>query len=146
MNMKLLLNLFLVTAAAVPAAFAQGFVQVSSISVSPKTLDCAQHSTAAVQVQVYFDGIKLDEPEVIVRLSIYSNDPPGNMLDLGEHDSEITLHQSPGLARFTIACSGETVPGKIKVAADIIAAPKGVQIARGNGDNNVVEVTIAKPK
>lgn len=146
MKTTISLNLFFVAVATVAVASAQGFVQVSSISVSPKTLDRAQHSTAAVQVQVYFDGIKLDEPEVIVRLSIYSNDPPGNMLDLGEHDREITLHQSPALARFTIACSGETVPGKIKVAADIIAAPKGVQIARGNGDNNVVEVTIARPK
>jgi hypothetical protein len=145
MNRTIPLNLFFVAVAAVATASAQGFVQISSVSVNRKTLDCAQHSTATIEAEIYFGGVKMDEPAVVVRLSIYSNDPPGkNMLDLGEQDKEITLHQSPGVARFTIACSGQTVPGKVKVAAEIIRAPKGVQIARSN--NNAAEVAIEKPK
>ena len=110
--------------------YAQGLVQVSSVTADPPTLNCSKHSSALVDVQVYFTGVDTSRgnPAATIRLSTYSAEPSGNRLELGDQEKTVELKESPAIAHFEVSCSSETRPGEVKVAAAAIKAPAGVEI------------------
>jgi hypothetical protein len=108
---------------------ADGVMQVSSTTPAVSTLDCSQHSTATITVQVWFTGIEAHtRPHATVRLSLYSTDPPGNTLAIQELDKRIELQKSPAIAKFEVTCGSGTRSGSVRVAAAIISRPQGVKI------------------
>ena len=126
------------------STWAQGFVQVSSVTADPAKLDCSQSLHAKVTAQVYFSGIDTREKPVTVEvlLSPYSGNPVHNEVQIPDPRKDVELRESPGLAEFEVACAYDTRPGIVKVSATIVSAPKEIEIKSPDGENFVGTITV----
>ena len=110
---------------------AQSFVQISSVRARPTTLNCVgPGATAKVRVQIYAAGLdpSIQAPMVGVSLAVYSAHPSRSTLSVGSPEQRVELGASPAIADFDVACTSETLPGTVSLAATISSAPPGFSI------------------
>jgi len=126
---------------------AQGFVQISSIRVTPEKLTCVGTAgIGSVRVQVYVAGLTkaAKQSTATVELALYSTHPAESKLSIRDASQEIPLGESPAVVDFEISCSSDTLPGEIALGATVSSTPDGVQIKEPTREP-VVRVLIEEP-
>jgi hypothetical protein len=129
-----------------PTPVAESYVQVSSVSVEPATLHKTESPNATtVVVQIFLSGQAPPNPEAIIEVGTSSSDPPNNELKYDNPTRTVSLVKGVTVVKFKAETTPKTFQGKIKVAATLGGATKGINIKDSEPKDYIAELTVLEP-
>lgn len=115
------------------------FVQISSVSVTPKVIHrVGEPVTATITVQVFSFGLEqVAKPQITVRVGTATvSDPKVNVEYLDSPKTRRLNVTPPAVFEFEVRAPRETIPGDISMKADIIAATSGIVVRDSDPPDN----------
>ena len=125
------------------APVSEPYVQVSSVSIEPAAIHKTESSnTATVTVQVFVLGQVPPNPKAVIEVGTYSSDPPNNELKYENPTRTVSLVKGVTVVKFKAETTPKTFQGKMKVAATIGGATKGINIKGSEPKDYLAELTV----
>jgi hypothetical protein len=122
------------------------YVQVTSVTVEPSAIHKTQKpNKASVIVQIMLRGQAPANPEAIVEVGTYSSDSPNNELKYENPTRTVSLVQGVTVVKFKAETTPKTFQGKIKVAATLGGATKGIDIKDSEPKDYLADLTVLDP-
>jgi len=126
-----------------PARASDSYVRVSSVTVESATIHKTESPNATtVVVQIFLSGQAPPNPEAIIEVGTSSSDPPNNELKYENPTRTVSLVKGVTVVKFKAETTPKTFPGKIKVAATLGGATKGIDIKDSEPKDYIAELTI----
>jgi len=128
------------------APVSEPYVQVSSVTVEPAAIHKSESSnTATVVVQVFVLGKVPPNPKAVIEVGTYSSDPPNNELKYENPTRTVSLVKGVTVVKFKAETTPKTFQGKMKVAATLGGATKGINIKDSEPHDYLAELTVIDP-
>jgi len=126
-----------------PAPVSEPYVQVSSVTVEPASVHkTGKPSTATVIIQVFLLGQVPPDSKAVIEVGTYSSDPPNNDLKYENPTQTVSLVKGVTVVKFKAETTPKTFQGKMKVAATIGGATKGINIKGSEPKDYLAELTV----
>ena len=124
----------------------EAYVQITSVTVEPSIIHKRQAPRSAiVTVQVMLRGQAPPHAEAIIEVGTYSTDPPDDELKYENPTRTVPLEKAVTTAKFNAEITTKTVPGKIRVAATLGGATKGINVKPSDPEPLRAEMTVVEP-
>ena len=128
------------------APVSEPYVQVSSVTVEPAAIHKTDSPNAtAVVVQIFLLGQAPPNPKAVIELGSYSSDPPNNELKYENPTRTVSLVKGVTVVKFKAETTSKSFQGKIKVAATLGGATKGINVKHSEPKDYLAELTVIDP-
>ena len=128
------------------ASVPEPYVQVTSVKAEPSTIHKSQNPAATIiTVQITLRGQAPPNAEAVIEAGSFSSDPPNNELKYENPTRTVSLEKGVTVVKFEAETTPKTFSGKIKVAATLGGATKGINIKDSEPKDLLTELTVSDP-